>query len=60
MSNEDKTLMDVKEVAEWLGLSIHAVYRKVQQKEIPHIRIGPRTVRFNRARLEAWLNNLEQ
>jgi excisionase family DNA binding protein len=52
-------LLTVKEVAEWLGLSIHAVYRRVQSNEIPHIRIGPRTVRFHRAKVETWLNDLE-
>jgi excisionase family DNA binding protein len=56
----DERLLTTKEVAEWLGLSIHAVYRKVQQKEIPHLRIGPKTVRFNRARLEKWLTTLEE
>ena len=56
----DERLLTTKEVAEWLGLSIHAVYRKVQQKEIPHLRIGPKTVRFNRARLEKWLTTLER
>ena len=56
----DDKLLTTKEVAEWLGLSIHAVYRKVQQKEIPHLRIGPKTVRFNRARLEKWLTTLER
>tara|TARA_R100000315_G_C5207032_1_gene122486 strand:+ start:782 stop:958 length:177 start_codon:yes stop_codon:yes gene_type:complete len=56
----DDRLLTTKEVAEWLGLSIHAVYRKVQQKEIPHLRIGPKTVRFNRARLEKWLTTLEE
>tara|TARA_R100001230_G_C5634865_1_gene141874 strand:+ start:769 stop:945 length:177 start_codon:yes stop_codon:yes gene_type:complete len=56
----DDRLLTTKEVAEWLGLSIHAVYRKVQQKEIPHLRIGPKTVRFNRARLEKWLTTLER
>ena len=56
----DDKLLTTKEVAEWLGLSIHAVYRKVQQKEIPHLRIGPKTVRFNRARLEKWLTTLEE
>ena len=52
-------LLTVKEVAEWLGLSIHAVYRRVQHNQIPHIRIGPRTVRFNRVKVQAWLNELE-
>ncbi len=56
----DERLLTTKEVAEWLGLSIHAVYRKVQQKEIRHLRIGPKTVRFNRARLEKWLTTLEE
>ena len=56
----DDRLLTTKEVAEWLGLSIHAVYRKVQQKEIPHLRIGPKTVRFNRARLEKWRTTLEE
>jgi excisionase family DNA binding protein len=58
--SDDVKLMNVKDVAAWLGLSVHAIYRKVQLKEIPHIRIGERTVRFNRSKVEAWLKQLEQ
>lgn len=58
--SDDVKLLTVREVADWLGLSIHAIYRKVQQKEIPHMRIGERTVRFNRSKVEAWLKQLEQ
>jgi excisionase family DNA binding protein len=37
------------------GLPRGSIYSLVHAKEIPHIRISRRTVRFRRADLERWL-----
>jgi excisionase family DNA binding protein len=41
--------------ARLLGLPIGTIYAMVSRKKIPHIRIGPRLVRFSRKALDEWL-----
>ncbi len=38
-----------------LGIRVSALRLLVFRKRIPHVRIGPRTVRFEAAAIEAWL-----
>jgi excisionase family DNA binding protein len=44
-----------KEAAEFLGVSEGTLRGYVCQKRIPHVRFGPRLVRFERRALEKWL-----
>ncbi len=41
--------------AQLLGVPIGTVYAWVSQRRIPHVRLGPRLVRFQRGALERWL-----
>lgn len=43
------------ETARLLGLPLGTVYSLVSQRRIPHVRLGPRLVRFDRDELERWL-----
>lgn len=43
------------QVAELLGIRVAALRLLVCRKRIPHVRLGPRTVRFEAAAIEAWL-----
>lgn len=43
------------EAADLTGLPLGTLYALVAQKRIPHVRLGPRLVRFPRAKLDAWL-----
>lgn len=47
--------LDYREAADLLGLKVATLYSKVSRKEIPHIRLSPRLVRFERSALEAWI-----
>ena len=49
-------LLDYPGAAELLGLALPTLYSKVCRKEIPHIRLSGRMVRFDRDELIAWLN----
>jgi len=49
------TMISYKEAAEILGLPLGTVYSLVCQRRIPHHRLGPRLVRFQREDLEQWL-----
>ncbi|MFH1023502.1 MAG: excisionase family DNA-binding protein [Planctomycetota bacterium] len=50
-----KTYIGVKEVAKRLGLTDRAVYMRVARDQLPYIRLGPRTIRFDEDILETWL-----
>ena len=48
-------LMDYAEAARFLGVPKGTLYAWVNGKQIPHIRLSGRTVRFDRKDLERWL-----
>ena len=48
-------LLTYKAAAAWLGLKPGTIYSMVSRREIPHVRLGKRLVRFSRAELDAWL-----
>ena len=47
-------LLDVKQVAELLGLTVKGVYSLVENRRIPSLRVSNR-VRFSRSDVVAWL-----
>ena len=47
--------LSYREVADIQGVPIGTVYAWVSQRRIPHVRLGPRLVRFQRGALERWL-----
>lgn len=54
-SSENKSLMDIKAVANWTGLSVGTLYHLISQKRIPVVRISSRCVRFRLSDLEKWI-----
>lgn len=57
--NEDR-LMDVNEVAEFLGLAVGTVYHLVSQKRLPCLRLSARCLRFRKSDLNAFLDGLAE
>jgi excisionase family DNA binding protein len=55
--NEDR-LMDVNEVAEFLGLAVGTVYHLVSQKRLPCLRLSARCLRFRKSDLNAFIDRL--
>jgi excisionase family DNA binding protein len=51
----DRDLMTYPEVSQLLGLKPGTLYCLVAQSRIPHVRLGPRLVRFSRTALQAWI-----
>lgn len=41
--------------AELLGVGVPTLRSMVHRKQVPHIRMGPKMVRFDRDELEQWL-----
>ena len=48
-------LMDVNEVAQFLGLAVGTIYHLVSQNRLACVRLSPRCLRFRRSDLEAWI-----
>ena len=51
-----KKLLDVRECADLLHLSIHKIYRLTAQNEIPTVRIGKKCL-FDPDQLEKWVQS---
>lgn len=48
-------LMTYKEAAAFLRMPVGTLSSLVCRRRIPHVRLGPRTVRFERHVLETWM-----
>jgi excisionase family DNA binding protein len=49
-----RRLLDIQEVAEYTGLSVHTLYTMVSQKRIPYVKVG-RLVKFDLGMLDGWI-----
>ena len=47
-------LLDIQEVSQYTGLSVHTLYSMVSQRRIPYVKVG-RLVRFDQGLLNQWL-----
>jgi len=55
---KDDSLLGVKELAQYLGVSTQWVYERVQLKEIPYIKVG-KLLRFRKSGIDTWLDSLK-
>ena len=44
-----------KQLATFMGVPIGTVYSMVCKRQIPHLRLSKRLVRFSRAEIEKWM-----
>lgn len=49
-----RRLLDIDEVAVYIGLSRHTVYTMVSQRRIPFVKMGRRT-KFNLRAIDEWI-----
>lgn len=57
-----ETLLTIKDLCERFKVSPSVIYEKVENKEIPHIRLGtgPKApIRFREKDIEAWIESLK-
>jgi excisionase family DNA binding protein len=59
LSADDRPL-DVKEAAKFLGVSPQTVYLWVERKQIPHLRVMGRNIRFLKSDLETFRASFKQ
>lgn len=50
------SLLTYGEAAAFLRMKLPTLYSKVSRREIPHVRLSGRDVRFDVAELSAWLD----
>lgn len=50
----ERRLVDIKEAATYIGLSIHTLYTMVSQRRIPFVKVG-RLVKFDLDLLDKWI-----
>ena len=48
-------LLTVDEVAHMLGMTESAVRHLVYRRQIPHVKVGPKTLRFDPVEIADWL-----
>jgi len=53
--SEEKKLLTVADVAKRLSVSTRTIQRLVAGRRLPVIRLGPRLIRFDPARIEQWI-----
>ncbi len=58
-SNSETEYCGYPGAQEITGLAAGTLYSLVSKRRIPHVRIGPRLVRFNREELRNWLRTQE-
>ena len=51
----NSTLMGYAQAATFLGICRSTLYAWVSQKRIPHVKFGPRCVRFDQEVLQDWI-----
>ena len=54
----NKPILNLREVADYLGVSPTSIYRYVKQKKMPAMRVGSQW-RFRREKIDAWLEKME-
>jgi excisionase family DNA binding protein len=47
-------LLDIRDVADYTGLSVHTLYTMVSQRRIPYVKVG-RLTKFDRRLLDDWI-----
>ncbi len=52
-----KELLTYAEVSDHTGISVDLLYQLVSQRRIPHVRFGPRFVRFRLDEVRQWIES---
>jgi excisionase family DNA binding protein len=51
----EQELLTYLQTSQIIGVPLGTLYALVAESRIPHVRLGPRLVRFRRSEIEAWL-----
>jgi excisionase family DNA binding protein len=51
----EKRLYTIKEASEYLGKSVKALYHMVERRQIPFVKIGKKSIGFDKIALDKWI-----
>ncbi|WHZ27567.1 MAG: hypothetical protein OJF51_002364 [Nitrospira sp.] len=51
-----RRLLNIRQVADYTGLSVHTLYTMVSQRRIPFVKLG-RLTKFDRYELDRWIES---
>jgi excisionase family DNA binding protein len=54
-----KDFLNIQELSQLLGIKVSTLYTLVEEKRVPHYRIG-RLIRFKRSEIELWMGEQRQ
>ena len=54
----EETLWDVEEVAKYLKVSKDTIYRWIETKQMPTVRVGKKWL-FSKEEIDAWLDSMK-
>jgi len=53
----EKRLLNIREAAEYLGMTENALYKKVWKRQVPFaVKMG-RTIRFDKIQMDEWIKD---
>lgn len=55
-----REIMDIAQVAEYLGLATDTIYQYLAKHKIPAFRPGPRVWRFRKSTIDKWIEEKEK
>ena len=59
MSYDDNTVFTYDGASKYLNIKTNTLYSLVRNRQIPHLRLGPRMVRFRKRDLDEWMRSNE-
>ncbi len=48
-------LLNYRQAARYLSMPLGSLYHRVSRRQIPHLRLSARSVRFRKSELDLWL-----
>lgn len=58
-AKEDR-LLNADQTAELIGVSAYTIRQWAREDKFPHLRLGPKTVRFRLFSVQAWMREQER
>jgi len=52
---ETRKWLNIRQAAEYVGMSVAFFRKGVRQRSVPHARIGTKSLRFDREALDSWI-----
>jgi len=53
----ERRLLTVREAADYLSVTPMALYQKVWRQQIPFVRLGSKSIRFDKIEIDSWIHS---